>query len=719
MSARVQFPLKYKFLGVMLLILFSALCVFFFLAQKTFSEDKKLFVMDLNLTVLQATTAEIKMQLKDRLEELQLLIPRVYQEPNAKADIYQGLSGKLEDEVLGVTFYRVAADGKATQMSRYTNQALLTTRKFPTTLLSLVDEKYPLALGSFHQTEGVRLLNRSIHLGGDKEGADAAIITFLISGTILNSESKNILIAVDFLQDFLRKELGKTEMAEIFLMFKNGTLLSHPSEKLTVDYASVPYPHPIAERLKNKQFARESMELTVGGEDYLCNLSETGFPDVFAISQTRKREAFLALHTLLQRSSWLAIFILSAAAMVSVFFASGLTANIKKLQEASERIGQGELDYKLNVTSRDEIRSVGDSFQKMAQQLKNLISESAKKAIMEEELETARLVQSTLLTLPRLNSDCFDLVSHYSPATQCGGDYWDACQNGDILTVFIGDATGHGAPAAIVTAVAKSCFATLTSIFQDQALPPEELLGRLNRIIYNSCQGKLLMTMSIVQLNLKSGELRFASAGHESPLWLKAPPKGAKADGGKKKVATLFARGERLGFNPDQQYTCETSQLTLGDVLLLYTDGVSEAHNEAGEEWGERALKKAFGQSGPRPLAVIRKELINAIETHMGEKAPDDDVTFVLVNWKKEASGAGTGDRGGKTKTGPPKLHVAAAPAQRVPAEEKPERPRRDKKIAARGKKAQASFEREEQRRNDYLFDGREPGESDGNDEAA
>jgi sigma-B regulation protein RsbU (phosphoserine phosphatase) len=302
-------------------------------------------------------------------------------------------------------------------------------------------------------------------------------------------------------------------------------------------------------------------------------------------------------------------------------------------------------------------------------------------------------VQSTLLTLPRLNSEDFDLVSHYQPATQCGGDYWDASLCGDLLTVFIGDATGHGAPAAIVTAVAKSCFATLTSIFKDQAMPPDELLTRLNRIIYNSCQGKLLMTMSIVQLDLASGELLFANAGHESPMWLQAKQENSdKQDSGKKKKGkanVLFARGERLGFSPEQTYACEKGQLAVGDILLLYTDGVSEARNKESEEWGERSLKKSFSAGGARPLSVIRKEIITAVEGHMGDRPPDDDVTFVLVAWKKAAKGQ----------------KIAKPVASRPPA-----MPKKTAEKNPEKKKPNLNWEIEERERTAYQYEGRESG---------
>lgn len=639
MARAVTIPLKYKFLGVMILIVLAALSVFLYLAQQTFSEDKKLFIMDSNRTLLKAATSEIKLELKSRLEELQSFVPRVYMSGD-KIDPFQGLSTTFAEELIGVTFYKQKEDGSLSSLKEFSNQALFAKMKWPTDFLAQVQKTRPIDKARIDKAQGVELLNRSLRLNS---GVEVPVLTFVLGANFLGDAAKELFIVVDFSQTFLMRTLAQSELTEVFLLFNDGTVLSHPTLANTVTYAATPFPHPIVEKMKAKQFTRESLEIEVNGEAYLCNISETGFKNVFAISQIRKAEAFLALKTLLEKSLLLAILILSASTVASVLFASGLTTNIQKLRAAAEQLGAGNLDVKLQVRSNDEIQSVAKSFQWMANQIQTLIKESTEKARLEDELETARLVQSTLLTPPNIQSPSVALDSVYVAASECGGDYWDARITGNLLTVFIGDATGHGAPAAIVTAVAKSCFATLTSIYTDTPLAPEILLTEMNRIIFSSCQGKLLMTMVIVQINLETGETFVANAGHESPMCLRAarPSENTEPAIGKKKkadVEVLFARGERLGFTPDAFYNSETLQLGVGDTLLLYTDGISEAKNPEGKDWGERALKKALGAGEGQALVQIRQGIMKNLEKHTQGAPQADDVTFVLFRWMRTLS---------------------------------------------------------------------------------
>lgn len=638
MFSRTHIPIKYKFLSVILFIMFLSLGVFFYFTYTTFSEDKKLFVMDLNMTLLKATTSEIKLELKSRLEVLQVFVPRIYNpivnEKGEQEDPFIGLPDMLKDEILGVTFMRKGAKGWDVT-KQYRNTELTSKRGLGDDVFTAINSSHPLALDSFPEG-GTEILNRSISARGPKGNVELPVLTFMVPGNFINDESKEVIIVVDFIQDFLRKKLQQSEIAEVFLIYKKGTLLSHSTLQATVNYSSNQYPHPVVSRLATRQLPRESLELSIGGESYLCNVGETGFKDIFAVSQIRKSEAFLALKTLLEKSVLIALVILALAMICSILFASRLTSNIRKLKEAAEQIGIGHLKVKLNIRSNDELQSVAESFQWMSNRLKQLITETAQKARLEDELETARLVQSTLLTPPDIKSDAVDLLAYYQPATECGGDFWDAYMHENTITVFIGDATGHGAPAAIVTAVAKSCFSTLTTIYAGTLLTPQQFMSILNRIIFESCKGKLLMTMCIVQINLETGELLVCNAGHEAPLSLGNQRRG---DDEKGKAQTLFARGERLGYNPDADYETVRYDLGVGDTVLLYTDGISEARDGAGQEWGERALKKAFSQGAGRPLTSIRDQLVESLNEHTQEAQQEDDITFVLINWRRQVKG--------------------------------------------------------------------------------
>jgi sigma-B regulation protein RsbU (phosphoserine phosphatase) len=157
-------------------------------------------------------------------------------------------------------------------------------------------------------------------------------------------------------------------------------------------------------------------------------------------------------------------------------------------------------------------------------------------------------------------------------------------------------------------------------------------------MIYSACKGKLLMTMCLIQLNLDSGEIRICNAGHESPLCLRRN----KVSGNTKSTDTkrdaetdvLFARGERLGFDPNSQYESTSYRLSPGDTVLLYTDGISEAEDGSGKQWGERKLKKAFARRGPRPLDQLKDQIVEELNEHTNGVQQKDDITFVLFTLK-------------------------------------------------------------------------------------
>ncbi|NDG26506.1 MAG: HAMP domain-containing protein, partial [Proteobacteria bacterium] len=619
----MKLSLKYKFLSVLLAIVVAGLSTFFFFSRKTFSEDKKLFVLDWNLNNLKSTISEIKLELKGRMEELQILIPRVYQSAASGSlddpQLYRGLSKRLSSEVFAITFLQKT--GETYKINRYhENISLLKKYNLSSNDYKQVDRLKPLAQNVVPNEAGIQLLNRSVSFGTDSKKVSLPLLTIIVSSSFLNDQSQQTLIAIDMLQDFMTNNLRQSELAELFLISKSGFLISHPQLQPLFEFNNKKYNHPIVQKLETRTFPRESLELELGKESYLGNLGETGLGDAFAVSQIKKSDAFRALRTITQQTLLIGLPIIAIALAVSVIFAATLTQNIQKLEHAAREIGAGNLDVKVDIKSGDEVESVATTFQWMTVKIIALIKETAEKARMEEELATASLIQNTILTPPKLNIDSTEVVPYYKAASECGGDLWDAFVKDDKLTVILGDATGHGAPAAIVTAVVKSCVSTLNSFTAGKVLSPSEMLNRVNEIVYQSCKGELLMTMAVAQLDLKTGQLAVSNAGHESPFYVKGSQFShlkSQNEQKKPKAEALFVRGERLGFSAETQYETLQLQMEAGDSVLLYSDGISEAHNKEGKAWGERALKNLFASIGNRTLEEIKLELVKSVETFM------------------------------------------------------------------------------------------------------
>ena len=614
---------------------------FFTLAYRTFSEDKKLFVMELNLSILKTALSETKADLKSRIDELQTFLPKIYESNlNQTGNLFRELSIQyLPGELVGVRFYRRNESDYSYQLIKtFTNTELLDNKSLPRDSQDQIEKNHPAPLKDFSFSAGTVLLNRSLKLSNTVEASDLPVLSFLIPGTFVNDNTKSMVIVVDLIQTFLQKKLQQSEVAEVFLITKSGSLLSHASTKTLIKNTNIIFDHPIVEKLKTRQLPKESLELVVNKESYLCNLSESGLPDTYGISQIKKSEAFQALKTLMRETLLTGLFIFSIALILSIIFANRLTSNIKKLKGAAEAIGHGDLNLDLNIKSNDEIQSVAESFTWMSSRIKELIVETVAKARMAQELETAKLIQDTLLSSPHIDTDAVEVSHFYLSASECGGDVWDAYLCGNKLTILVGDATGHGAPAAIVTAVAKSCFATLNAVYNTAPLSPEIFLEQLNRVIYDSCKGQLLMTMAAIQIDLHTGEAVCSNAGHESPLLLKPEinlPDSQGTETSKARCEALFVRGERLGFSPDSKFERLNYPLQLGDSILIYTDGVSEATNTVGKQYGERAIKKLLNRLSGQPLTEINRELYSSVKEFMGEAPQLDDITYVLLKWNR------------------------------------------------------------------------------------
>ena len=492
---RRYIPLKYKFVAALLVIVLGACSAFFYSTYQTTYRDKQLFIRDLNLATLDAALSAITFELRMRVDDLQTISRRVYtrqvigKNKDTKG-LFRNLSSPLEEEILGVSFYKQDKKEGFSLLHRFSNESVLKKEELPNDTLALIEQQYPPASIPEFQQDELSFINRSVQI---RHGADTRmqpVLTFLLNVIFADRRFDRMVVAVDVSQDFLRRILQRSEIAEVFLVAKGGKLLSHSKLEPTVKFAKTRFPHPIVERLNLESSPTESVELNVDGEPYLCNLADTGFSGLYIVSQTEKKKAFLALQTLVHNSLILATVIVWIVVILSIVFAGRLTLNIRKLKSAAEQVGEGNLDVQLDIHSNDELRDVGNSFSWMTKRIIELIEESRQKGRMEHELKTAKLVQTSLLQPPSLRNDAVDVAGYYSPMSECGGDLWDGWIRGNKLTLLVADATGHGAAAAIATAVAKSSIETLNAIFRNKELPCQDAVAAYNYIMHSFVQGR-------------------------------------------------------------------------------------------------------------------------------------------------------------------------------------------------------------------------------------
>ncbi|MGE5223805.1 MAG: SpoIIE family protein phosphatase [Omnitrophica WOR_2 bacterium] len=324
-------------------------------------------------------------------------------------------------------------------------------------------------------------------------------------------------------------------------------------------------------------------------------------------------------------TGWL-ILMLPFGAIFGFVTTRGMIKRVNRLVHATRQFAEGDYTQRVALSRPDEIGQLERQFNRMAEQLvesiarqKLLTEQSARqeeRARIEQEMQSARYIQLTLLPkeLPALPG--WQLTPYYRPARQVGGDLYDFLQLPDgQLGILIGDVTDKGIPAALV--MATTC--TMLRAAAPQAISPGEVLSRVNELLHASIPPGMFVTCFYATLDPFNGRLRYANAGHDLPYYLH-----------QNELYELRAAGMPLGLMPGEHYSEQEIDLAPGGCILFYTDGLVEAHNPGREMFGFPRLKeKILGQ--PHGTSLI-EYLMAELQSFTGEGwEQEDDVTMITL----------------------------------------------------------------------------------------
>ena len=318
--------------------------------------------------------------------------------------------------------------------------------------------------------------------------------------------------------------------------------------------------------------------------------------------------------------------------LISLVSSKNLTSSIKKLYEATIKISEGDFKINVDIKTKDEMESLAGSFNKMAGEIERLMLETAEKTRMEQELKTAQIVQSTLFPAPTCSEKSYEIEGFYQPASECGGDWYFYSRSGRYVHLFMGDATGHGVPAALVTSSARAAVNVLEE-FPD--LKTSETMGFLNRAIHSAAKGKVLMTFFLAKLDTETGQLTYCNASHEPPFVL--PPYKTRPTLKKSDLGLLFGDvGSRLGESPESTYKETEVLLEKGSRVLVFTDGMTELVDPKGDMWGERRLSSTLvkGHSKNQNLRDFMQDIKVELDRFRSGCPLHDDLTYFMIEYK-------------------------------------------------------------------------------------
>lgn len=368
-------------------------------------------------------------------------------------------------------------------------------------------------------------------------------------------------------------------------------------------------------------------EISLNNEDVLWAYDYDPEANFALIVSLEEAKAFEATSYLIKKSTYYGLFILGVSMLVSVLLARPLTSQLETLFGMTQELAQGNFETRVELKGHDEVGALSDSINDMAGKIVVYMNEMKEKARLENEVAVAQLVQSSFFPpsepLP-------DIYGHLDPASECGGDWWGYFDHQDWRVIFIADATGHGVPAALLTATMNCCKTTLSFVLEgrpDIIQRPDEILRFMNEAVHGAGK-EIQVTCFVASFNRKTKEFIYTNASHTPALLFSA----ASGELTKESFQPLIeANGPRLGQKATPTYTSARLTLATHDTIFLYTDGLIEAENPEGNRWGERRLLKSLAQKGIGSPFEITQGVLEDFKSYVEGRPNSDDITVVTM----------------------------------------------------------------------------------------
>ena len=280
-------------------------------------------------------------------------------------------------------------------------------------------------------------------------------------------------------------------------------------------------------------------------------------------------------------------------------------------------VGLAEKIYGVPYSS-EELAHLSVLSTQIASALQNiqLLKENVERQVLEEELKIARKIQTQLLPGEPPQLEGFDLSAVTVPSRYVGGDYYDFVLTEDgRLALVVADVSGKGIPASILTATLQAAVRSNA----DAQARPDLMMTRLNKLMYENTSASEFATLFYGVVDLETGELSYANAGHDFPLLVD----GAGAE-------PLGESGIVLGCLEDFVYRVNRCTIPVNGTLAIYTDGLTESESSTGEYFGTGRLRDSLVRHAGGTADEICKNVIDEVKS-FGSSETLDDLTFVVL----------------------------------------------------------------------------------------
>lgn len=315
-------------------------------------------------------------------------------------------------------------------------------------------------------------------------------------------------------------------------------------------------------------------------------------------------------------------------------------APLASLRRGVQSLGSGDLTTRINVSTRNELGMFAELVNSMAAGLQIAQAKAIQKERIDHELTIARELQRMLLPKDVQRAPGYEILAHYTPALEVSGDYYDVfALDRNHLAIVAADVSGKGVPGLVVMAMLRTGLRSLASATRS----PVETLVLASRLLHGHMGRGMFVTCLYGILDVRIHQISYVSAGHCPPMLF-----------GTRGATFLPAGGKALGMFPESIFSASlkprTVNLQENDGLLLYTDGLIEAMNAAGEQLGSEAVQRLMQHMGVEKQTHVTEALLGLVDNHRGSRSLSDDLTLLSLR-----RGAAT------TQASTPKVNIAGS----------------------------------------------------------
>jgi phosphoserine phosphatase RsbU/P len=317
-----------------------------------------------------------------------------------------------------------------------------------------------------------------------------------------------------------------------------------------------------------------------------------------------------------------------AGLAIGISMSRSITGAVHSLYAGTQRVLRGDFSHLIQVKGSDQIAELSTSFNTMTQNLERLLVVAKEKERMEAEIEIARGVQDQLYPKAPPVFESLRVLGGCSPARMVSGDYYDYQLVDGKLAIAIGDVAGKGISAALLMATIQAAMRMELRASVQMAAPSmngnrfstARMVSELNQQLHATTSPEKYATFFFAIYDQVTGLLTYTNAGHLQPVLFR--------DG----AATLLdVNGTVVGAFPFSTYEESKVELRPGDLLVCYTDGITEPENEYGEMFGEERLIELVSKNVDRDEAQIIESVMESVRQWTGVPELSDDMTVLLA----------------------------------------------------------------------------------------